>query len=608
MSKISDRQLDEILQRCDIAEIIAGYIPLKKAGRNFKALCPFHHEKTPSFVVSPDKQIFHCFGCGAGGDVFSFVMKHERMDFPEAVKFLADKVGVRIITETEKEAGVKHSVSTILYKLNELAAWYFQQNLLKAPEAKKARDYLIKRGISKESVSDFRIGFAPDLWDGLLTFLRSKSISDNLLLKSGLVIKNAQGRIYDRFRNRIIFPIFNAQAKIVGFGGRTIEIPGNAADQYQDKGPKYINSPETDIYIKSKNLYGFNFSKRFVQQEEYCIVVEGYLDFIIPYQAQVKNLVASLGTAFTHDHVRLLKRYTNNVVIVFDSDEAGQGAALRSLDLLIEEGMNVKIADLCKGFDPDSYIRKYGADEFRNRVKTAKTLFDYKLDLLLLKFDKESPEGKAQIAGIMLETIGRFKNAILRTTYIKRLSEALSIAEETLILELKKTNSSIQFSAKAGKSAGFPKVHKKTKAAEKMLVSLMLENREFIEQLKEKMHYSEFTDPIARKIAMHLYQSSEIVQPAAILKNLNDEEASSFICNLLVSDSGVKDRKKSFEDCIRRVKIDGMQLKLDEMQKQIKNSKQTAEELKKLLRDYHRLKKEQRFYEKGKEKAVQKSC
>ncbi|MCG2712485.1 MAG: DNA primase, partial [Candidatus Omnitrophica bacterium] len=399
MSKISNQQLDEILQRCDITEIIAGYIPLKKAGRNFKALCPFHHEKTPSFVVSPDKQIFHCFGCGAGGDVFSFVMKNERMDFPEAVKFLADKAGVRIMPETEKEAGAKYSVSTILYKLNELAAGYFQQNLLNASEAKKARDYLLKRGISKESVSDFRLGFAPDLWDGLLTFLRSKSINDELLLKSGLVIKNAQGRIYDRFRNRIIFPIFNAQAKIVGFGGRIIDVQDDAAEQHpQDKGPKYINSPETDIYKKSKNLYGFNFSKSYVQKEEYCIVVEGYLDFIVPFQANVKNLVASLGTAFTHEHVRLLKRYINNVVIVFDSDEAGQGAALRSLDLLIEEGMNVKIADLSKGFDPDSYVRKYGADEFRNRVKAAKTLFDYKLDLLMLKFDKESPEGKTQIA------------------------------------------------------------------------------------------------------------------------------------------------------------------------------------------------------------------
>ena len=608
MSKISDRQLEEILQRCDITEIIAGYIPLKKAGRNFKALCPFHHEKTPSFVVNPDKQIFHCFGCGAGGNVFSFIMKNERMDFPEAVKLLADKVGVRIVTETEKEAGAKHSVSIILYKLNELAAWYFQQNLLKASEAKKARDYLIKRGISKESVSDFRIGFAPDLWDGLLTFLRSKRINDNLLFKSGLVIKNAQDRIYDRFRNRIIFPIFNAQAKIVGFGGRTIDVSGDAAEQHQDKGPKYINSPETDIYIKSKNLYGFNFSKRFVQQEEYCIVVEGYLDFIVPYQAKVKNLVASLGTAFTHEHVRLLKRYTNNVVIVFDSDEAGQGAALRSLNLLIEEEMNVKIADLRKGFDPDSYVRKYGAEEFLNRVKAAKTLFDYKLDLLLLKFDKESPEGKAQIAGMMLEMIGRFKNAILRTTYIKKLSEALSIAEETLIFELKKINPSTQFFGKTGKSASFPKVYKKTKAAEKMLVSLMLENGEFIEQLKEKMHYSEFTDPTVRKIAMYLYQSSKDVQPAAILKNLNDEEVSSFICNLLVSDSGVNDRKKSFDDCIRKVKIDGMQLKLDEIQKQIKNAKQTAEELKKLLKDYHCLKKEQRFYEKGKKKAGQKSC
>ncbi len=607
MSKISDRQLDDILQRCDITEIIAGYIPLKKAGRNFKALCPFHHEKSPSFVVSPDKQIFHCFGCGAGGDAFSFIMKSEHMEFPEAVKLLAEKVGVRIETEDDKASGDRQSAATVLYKLNELAAWYFHQNLIKETEAQKARDYLVKREISKESIVDFRLGFAPDLWDGLLKFLRSKKIKDDLLLNSGLLIKNAQGRIYDRFRNRLIFPIFNANGKIVGFGGRTIEAQGKS-DQSQDKGPKYINSPETDIYIKSKNLYGFNLSKKFIQQEEYCIVVEGYLDFIVPFQSKVKNLVASLGTAFTHDHIRLLKRYTNNIVIVFDSDAAGQGAALRSLDLLIEEGMNVKIADLSEGFDPDLYVRRFGADQFRNRVNVAKTLFDYKLDLLLLKFDKESPEGKAQIAGIMLETIGRFKNAILRSSLIKNLAEALSLAEETVILELKKMNPQVHPFGNPGKIENLRKAGKKTKAAEKMLVSLMLENKEFIEQLKNKMHYSEFTDPVARKVVMYLYQNKEDTQPAAILKNLNDEEASSFICNLLVGETGVKDSKKSFEDCIRKIKIDSMQLKLNELQKQIKDSKQTGYEFQELLENYHSLKKEQRFYEKGKEKAEQKSC
>lgn len=608
MSKISDRQLDEILQSCDITEIIAGYIPLKKAGRNFKALCPFHHEKSPSFVVSPDKQIFHCFGCGAGGDVFSFIMKNERMDFPEAVKFLADKVGVRIVTEADKDSAMKQSEVTLLYKLNELAAWYFQQSLIKGAAGLKAREYLAERKLTSESINDFCLGFAPDLWDGLLRFLRSKKINDDLLLKSGLVIKNAQGRIYDRFRNRIMFPIFNSTNKIVGFGGRIIDPLRAEPSGNQDKGPKYINSPETGVYIKSKNLYGFNLSKKFIQEEEFCIVVEGYLDFIVPFQAGVKNLVASLGTAFTHEHVRLLKRYTNNIVIVFDSDEAGRGAALRSLDLLIEEGMNVRIADLSKGFDPDSYVKKYGYEEFNNRVKEAKNLFDYKLDLLLLKFDKQSPEGKAQIAGVMLETIGRFKNAILRSGFIKSLAEVLSITEETLILELKKMKSSSAFSPKTVKREKLQKVCKKTKAAEKMLVSLMLEDREFIEQLKKKMHYSEFTDPLARKVVMHLYQNDDNTQPAAILKNLNDEEASSFICDLLVRETGVKDRKKSFEDCIRKVKIDGMQLRLNELQKQIKDPKQTETELKDLLKNYNSLKKEQRFHEKGKEKAEQKSC
>lgn len=602
MSKISDNILDEILQRCDITEVIQNYIPLKKAGRNFKALCPFHHEKTPSFIVSPDKQIFHCFGCGVGGDVFAFVMKYERMEFPEAVHYLAKKAGVELLLQTEQNHTAKPSNTSLLYKINELAAWYFHQNLLKTQQADKARVYLKNRGITNQTIENFRIGYAFDLWDGVLNFLSKKGISDKLILQSGLVIKTAQNSFYDRFRDRIIFPIFNSQSKIVGFGGRILESAKKQNDRV-DESPKYINSPETHIYIKSKNLYGFNFSKRFIQEEDFCIIVEGYLDFISPFQQGIKNLVASLGTAFTIEQARLLRRYTHNVVIIFDADVAGQEAALRSLDLLIEEGMNVRIVTLKTGFDPDSYVRQFGEKKFRAAVNNAKSLFDYKLSLLSSKFNKDIPEGKAKIATEMLGTINKVRNAILRSTYVKKLSEYLSVSEEVVLIELKRIKTSFK-SFKDTDKVDSLSLYKVTKAAEKMLMSLLFEDARLIKQLKEVIHYTEFSDPVAQKIVKHLFDNEqEQLNPATILKKLGDEQINSFVCNLLVSDLGIKDRKRSFEDCVKKIKKDKIQLRLKALQEQVHIAERAdKDKLKSLLEEYHCLKREQRSYEKNKEK------
>ncbi|MFH1062612.1 MAG: DNA primase [Candidatus Omnitrophota bacterium] len=606
MSKISDKILDEIQQRCDITEIISGYIPLKKAGRNFKANCPFHHEKTPSFVVSPDKQIFHCFGCGSGGDVFSFIMKQERMDFPEAVRFLGDKVGLKVETEAEAEDKANYSqagsFTGSLYRVNELAEKYFQQNLLNPndQQAQLALSYLQKRGLEQSAIENFHIGFAVDKWDGLLNFLRKSGISIELMLKSGLIVKNSTGKTYDCFRNRIMFPICNSQGKRIGFGGRIWNsLPGaNLANQ-----PKYINSPETEVYKKSKNLFGFNQSKKFIIDKDYCIVVEGYLDVIVPFEAGIKNIAASCGTAFTSDHARIVKRYTQNVVIVFDADDAGQEATLRSLDLLIEEGLNVRIARLEPGFDPDSFVRKYGAEKFQNLVDQANSLFDYKLNLLCLKLNKAVPEEKARIAASMLETIDKIKNAILRSTYIKKLSESLSVKEEILFSELKKIKSFSTVSSDLSKVNNL-KTYKMSKIAEKMLMSLMFEDGKFIKDLKQVIGYDEFSDPIAKKIVKHLYeQDLSECKPAELFKEIGDNQINSFICNLLVSDMGIDNKKKSFEDCVRKIKKDKIQLELDCLQQRINRLKQSeSQELLSLLKKYNELKKEQGRYEPGNKK------
>ncbi|MBI4845216.1 MAG: DNA primase [Candidatus Omnitrophica bacterium] len=596
MNKISDEFLDNVLQRNDIAEIIAGYIPLRKAGRNFKALCPFHHEKTPSFVVSPDKQIFHCFGCGAGGDALSFVMKYERMEFPEAVKFLAEKAGLKTVFDEDREDSKKVSFTTFFYKVHELAAVYFQKNLEENTLGKNAREYLLKRAVSAVAIKMFRIGYAADDWDGLLNFLRKNGINDALLLRSGLVIKNTQGRMYDRFRNRVIFPIFNSQSKIVGFGGRLLEV--NYKNGSFEEQPKYINSPETEIYNKGKTLYGFNFSKNFIQGQDSCIIVEGYLDFITPFQAGVKNLVASSGTAFTVDQIRILKRYTNNIIIVFDADKAGEEAALRSLDLLVEEAMHVKVARLETGMDPDLYIRKYGPEKFNAQINAAKSLFDYKLNWLYSKFSKDTPEGKSQIAAQMLSTIHKIKDAVLRASYIRNLSQQLNIDEDVLLLELKKV-STFTHGEPINIKTQYNKVSSVSKIAENMLMSLLFEDITLVEELKKILDYSEFKDPVIRKIAKCLFDADwEKLSPRIILQKLGDEDINSFVSSLMLSEVGANNRKKSFADCVKKIKKSNIQLQLDALQRQIQSMPQAeVEKISNLQREFNSLKKEQKLHE-----------
>ncbi|MDD5027638.1 MAG: DNA primase, partial [Candidatus Omnitrophica bacterium] len=339
--RIPENILDDILARVDIVEIISGFLPLKKAGRNFKACCPFHHEKTASFMVSPDRQIYHCFGCGESGNAFKFLMRYERLDFPEAVEALARKAGV-VLPRDETPGPKSSGLSTQVYRINELAANFYSANL-NSPAGLRAKEYLLKRTVRPETISALKLGFASDSWDGLLNYLRSKGASLGLLEKSGLAIAKEGGGFYDRFRNRIIFPIFDIKGRVLGFGARVLD----------NTLPKYVNSPETAVYTKGKNLYGFNLAKDGIRENDFVVIVEGYLDFILPFQEGLKSITASLGTALTIEQARFLKRYTHNVVMVYDADTAGELATLRSLDIFIEEEMNVRVVSLPKGLDPD---------------------------------------------------------------------------------------------------------------------------------------------------------------------------------------------------------------------------------------------------------------
>ncbi len=558
---IEQNLLDEILSRVDIAELIASYFPLKRAGRNFKACCPFHNEKTPSFMVNPERQIFHCFGCGKGGNAFTFLMEHERMGFMEVVELLAHKSGV-VLPKQSSHPEKDSSISNI-YKINSLASSFYQ-GFLYSPEGATAREYFKKRQMHPDVCKFFGLGLSSDKWDSLLTHLRNKKISLALIEKAGLICSRREGGYYDRFRKRIIFPIFDIKNRVVAFGARLLNDEPDQA--------KYVNSPETLVYVKGRHLYGLNFTREAVRKNDCVIVVEGYLDCITTYQSGIKNVVASLGTSLTLEQIRLLKRYTRNIVMFYDSDSAGQSATLRSLDILIKEEMDVRVAELPQGFDPDSFLCKFGPDAFRERIVQAKGIFDYKLGYLNSVHDRTKPEDKSRIAKEMLASISNFKSAVLQSEYIRRLSHALDINEEALFVELKKARSGASYE---GVSLIKPKAIK-SNPTEKLLMNLLLRETELIKRIRSELNPDDFQDTrIARVFSLvcDLVSEGKPIQPNRLMGHFDDQESVSLISELLANDDlPQEEAEEVFNDCIGRIKKQRIDTKCQLLQKRIKTA------------------------------------
>ena len=563
---IPENILEDILSRVDIAEVISSYIPLKRAGKNFKALCPFHREKTPSFMVSSDRQIYHCFGCSKGGNVFNFLMEYERMEFREAVEVLAKKCGI-ILPETQAQDQKAVGINTQLYKINELTGLFYAQNL-NSPGGESAKNYLLKRGIKEESIKLFKLGFAPDKWDALINYLRAKNISLSLLEKAGLILPKENGGYYDRFRNRVVFPIFDIKSRILGFGARVLD----------NTLPKYVNSPETLIYTKGKNLYGLSLAKETIREEDSVVVVEGNLDFIMPYQEGLKNIVASLGTALTVEQARLIKRYTHNVVMVYDADEAGQLATLRTLDIFIEEGMNVKVVSLPEGFDPDLFVRKEGIDKFKAQVEKAQNLFDYKLGVLKSRNQAKEIEGKAKIVSEMLPTINKFKNAVLKSEYIKRLAQGLDIKEDALLEETKKLKEDRTYS---DSNQATPK-KLNINPTESLLIKLMLEEKELINQIRDTLEPADFQDErISRIVSVmfELMEQKKNIEPSLLINYFKDEDIAQVICeSTLLPEVSSQHKEEIIVDCIHRLKNTRLVHKRKRIQEEMKIAENSGDE------------------------------
>src|ERR1700722_3000105 len=431
MAGISTATLERIRAASDIVDIIGAYLPLKKAGANFTALCPFHKEKSPSFNVNPQKQFFHCLGCHKGGDVFTFVKEYENIGFVDAVRRLAERAKILLEFDNNPAEQQSRHLKDQLLEIHEKITQRWQNCLLNEASGQLARDYLAKRGVSVEAITLFRLGAAPETWDDTVNWAKSKNYELPFVEKAGLIIRKEEtGNYYDRFRGRLMFPICDEQGRVVGFSGRVLS--------GDEKIAKYVNSPETAIFTKSKIFFGLDKSKRAILDAGYAIICEGQLDLIACFMSGVQNIVAPQGTAFTDQHARIIKRYANEVVLCFDSDNAGQNAIVRSLDHLLASGLAVRVAVVPAPHDPDSFIKANGGEAYRELVNNARGFFDYYLDRLCATNEITSDKGRLAVLRAMAEAVHKTGNVVLVDTYAQKTALRLGVSPEAVRAEFKK--------------------------------------------------------------------------------------------------------------------------------------------------------------------------
>ena len=482
-------QLEEIKSKIDIVEFISEFVPLKKAGRNFKAICPFHTEKTPSFIVSPERQIWHCFGCGRGGDIFGFLMEIERIEFGEALRILAKRAGV--VLESYRPTGVEAEKEKIL-AINSLAAEFYHYLLLNHQIGKRALEYAYRRGMTKESLERFKVGYAPPMWDGLQKFLigrKGYSVGD--LDKAGLVVQSSKFKVqsyYDRFRDRLMFPLSDHRGNVVGFAGRLLDPNAKEA--------KYVNTPETLVYHKSELLYPLQITKEEIKKENSVVVVEGEIDAISCYQVGVKNVVAIKGSALTEAQSRLLKRFAENVVLSLDSDAAGDAAMRRGIEIASNLGLNVKVAVLEKYKDPDEAAQKE-PDYLKEKITQAEGVYDFYIDSAFKRFGGRTPEEKRKIGQELVPIWARIEDEILKDVYVKRLAERLGVSEESIILQMEKVKD--RFLSGAKKETTSQQKKERRDLLEEYLLSLIFQAKK-TELLLEEEWVSLFVLPINKRI------------------------------------------------------------------------------------------------------------
>jgi len=581
-----DETVSEVRERANILEVISDYVSIKKTGRNYKGLCPFHSEKTPSFMVNEEKQIFHCFGCGEGGDVFTFLMKVGHFSFPEAVETLAKRYGVRLSPREFSPAKKKEVAKReILFQINQVASEYFHDLLLRRREGEGGRNYFVQRGMSKEFLEGYRLGYSLDRWDGLVQHLQERKLPLEMARELGLLFPKKKEGWYDVFRGRIIFPIFDIHQRVVGFGGRVIK----------EGQPKYINSSESIIYHKGEILYGLQTAKQSIAEKDCVIIAEGYFDLLTLHQYGFKNSVATLGTALTTQHIRTLKRHTKNFITLFDGDLAGFHANLRALPLFLEEEVWPKTVVLPEGEDPDGFLRKGNGDELERKVAEAKSLFDFFLESLGRTYDVKSIEGKVKVAEEGLALIRRIPEGIRRNFYVKTLAEKVDIEEAMLYDMLQLSPKGRMNHIKGREELKKPPEKKTFPRSEEMIVRLMVQQPHLIPKISEEGILREFESPFLVEMAEDLqafYQKKGKLDLAEALGRV-EEDLKGGICAFVFQENGLEggDLERVLEDCIQKIREGRLKRDKKELLKRIKEAeKQKGEEgLDALLLERHEL-------------------
>ena len=574
MPRYSDEILEQVKSRNDIVDVISQYIALKRSGRNYFGVCPFHNEKTPSLSVSPDRQIFKCFGCGVGGNVFQFVSKIENLSFGETVELLAERASIelpKLGSEDEKTSILKSKV----YSVNEEAAKFFHENLYKNT-SKDAQEYVKKRKLDNNTLKAFMIGYAEDN-NSLLEYLKQKGFKEEEMRASGLIGKSNDGRLYDKFRGRLMFPIQDVRGKVIAFGGRVL-IPEDERKKIEETGkkmPKYINSPEDIVYSKGRNLFGLNVAKKANNgMMKRILVVEGYMDAISLYKCGITNVVASLGTALTDAQARLLRKNAEQVILGYDADGAGQNAIIRAMDILKNMGVDIRVLQISGAKDPDEFVVKYGSERFKKCMDESISLVEFKAKVLKKSLNTENVNDRIKFLNELAKILSEVDNTMERELYIERIAKAYSVSKEAIFAEVNKLlykNSNVSMktldSSKAklkpikdlnkednsSKSSGARKISESTINREKMLIYLLMNNpKESYERIKKAVSIDDIQDETNKLIVTKIYEKdAESIDPDSAMNWFEDEEVINYLSGILMQDFEINEKQdidKAIED------------------------------------------------------------
>lgn len=547
-----DEVIEEVRERNDIVNVISDYVKLTRKGSSYFGLCPFHNEKSASFSVSQTKQMYYCFGCGAGGNVYTFMMEYENFTFAEALKTLAERVNYPLPEiEYSKEAKQEADLKATLFEINKLTARYYYYTL-KSEQGKRAMDYLKGRELLDDTILNFGLGYSGKYGDELYKFLKSKGYKDDILKQTGLFNVDSKG-FYDRFRNRVMYPIMNVNNKVIGFGGRVMG----------EGEPKYLNSPETKLFDKSRNLYGLNVAR--LSRKPNIIICEGYMDVISLHQAGFNQAVASLGTALTTNQAGILKRYTDNVLLTYDSDNAGTKAALRAIPILREAGLSVKVINMKPYKDPDEFIKALGKEEFQNRIDNATNSFMYEVDVMERKYDLKDPDSKTIFFREVAEKLTEFGEELERTNYIEAIANKYMISFESLksLVNMKGMQLGIETANKVNRQKSKEKILNKEDAlvqSQRVLLTWLIEDTSLFEKLEDILSPKDFVEPLYNKVATLLYEqyANGKISPAGIINRFENESEHKEVAALfnasLDESLNDNDREKALNETLQRVK------------------------------------------------------